>query len=123
MEVVLAAGLVPVDLNNAFITRPDRDALLESAERAGYPATVCSWIKGMHAVLDADKIRACIAVTSGDCSNTVALAEVLEDDGVRTIRFGYPQERSRYAVETAARTLLTALRVEPEEAQAVWGTT
>jgi len=35
VEVILAAGLVPVDLNNRFITHPDRDRLLSMAEARG----------------------------------------------------------------------------------------
>ncbi len=40
VEAVLAAGLVPVDLNNAFVTHDGRSDLIEIAERAGFPATV-----------------------------------------------------------------------------------
>jgi benzoyl-CoA reductase/2-hydroxyglutaryl-CoA dehydratase subunit BcrC/BadD/HgdB len=40
-------------------------------------------------------VKTVIAVTGGDCSNTVALGELLEECGVRVIRFDYPLNRDR----------------------------
>ena len=51
VEAILAAGAVPVDLNNWFITSPERDRLLEEAEDRGIPASSCTWIKGMYAAI------------------------------------------------------------------------
>ena len=93
-EVIFAAGAVPVDLNNIFITSPRRAEYIRAAERAGYPRNVCGWIKGMYGVLaECDDIRTVVAVTQGDCSNTHALMETLELIGIRTIPFAYPYDR------------------------------
>ena len=118
-EAILAAGLIPIDLNNAFIAHPERAHLIELAERDGFPAGVCSWIKGIYGAVVRDDIRAVVAVTTGDCSNTVALADVLEDRGVRVIRFAYPAERTRYEFERAWRSFCSALGVTAEEANDV----
>ena len=51
VEVVLAAGLTPVDLNNLFIADPGARALAAEAEASGFPRTICTWIKGIYAAL------------------------------------------------------------------------
>lgn len=96
VEVLYAAGCVPVDLNNVFITGPNPQALVEEAELAGYPRNVCAWIKGLYSTVRRDRnIRTIIAVTQGDCSNTHALMETLELAGVEVIPFAYPFDRDR----------------------------
>ena len=93
-EVVWAAGMVPVDLNNLFITSGHRDRLIKTAEHDGYPRNVCGWIKGIYGALADDAgIDTVVAVTQGDCSNTHALMETLQLRGVRTIPFAYPWDR------------------------------
>ena len=47
VEIILAAGHVPVDLNNIFITNQQAVRLVEAAEEAGYPRNLCGWIKGL----------------------------------------------------------------------------
>lgn len=95
-EVIYAAGLVPVDLNNIFITDENPQALVEEAELAGYPRNICAWIKGLYAtVLRRTDIRTLVAVTQGDCSNTQALMETLELAGVKVIPFAFPFDRDR----------------------------
>jgi benzoyl-CoA reductase/2-hydroxyglutaryl-CoA dehydratase subunit BcrC/BadD/HgdB len=90
VEIVYAAGLTPMDLNNRFIAAPNPAAMIEAAEHAGFPRNVCSWIKGIYtATLDA-KLTRLIAVAQGDCSNTHALAEILETEGVEVIDFSFP---------------------------------
>ncbi|ACX51631.1 2-hydroxyglutaryl-CoA dehydratase D-component [Ammonifex degensii KC4] len=96
VEVLVAAGKTPVDLNNVFITSPDPNAFLEVAERAGYPRSVCAWIKGIYGVVvQSPDINTVIAVTQGDCSNTHALMETLELEGIEVIPFAYPYDRHR----------------------------
>ncbi|MBW1721722.1 MAG: 2-hydroxyacyl-CoA dehydratase [Deltaproteobacteria bacterium] len=95
VEIVLAAGLKPLDLNNIFITSSHPEKLISRAESDGFGHSVCSWIKGIYgAVLEYD-IKRVIAVTGGDCSNTVALGEVLERRGVEVLHFEYPLRRDR----------------------------
>jgi benzoyl-CoA reductase/2-hydroxyglutaryl-CoA dehydratase subunit BcrC/BadD/HgdB len=93
IEILFAAGKIPVDLNNVFITHPQRKALVEEAELEGFPRNICGWIKGIYAVamrLDLDEV---IAVTQGDCSNTQALMETLQLRGIKVFPFSYPYDR------------------------------
>lgn len=94
-EIVYAAGCIPVDLNNVFITGPDPGGLVDQAEIAGYPASVCAWIKGIYSATLREGIKRIIAVTQGDCSNTHALMETLELEGVEIIPFAFPFDRDR----------------------------
>ncbi len=95
VEIVFPAGLKPVDLNNLFITSDHPQQLIVQAESMGFPANICTWIKGIFSVVITRGIKAVIAVTGGDCSNSIALAEVLARRGVRIIPFEYPQNRDR----------------------------
>lgn len=95
LEVLVAAGRRPVDLNNLFITDPDPQGLVEEAEIAGFPRNSCGWIKGLFGTVQRHGIGEVVAVTEGDCSNTRALMEVLSLQGVRSVSFGYPCDRSR----------------------------
>jgi benzoyl-CoA reductase/2-hydroxyglutaryl-CoA dehydratase subunit BcrC/BadD/HgdB len=113
VEVVYAAGCVPVDLNNVFITDPDSRRLVEDAELAGYPRNVCAWIKGLYStVLQNREIRAIIAVTQGDCSNTHALIETLQLVGVEVIPFAYPFDRDRDLLKLQIEKLMEYFKVD-----------
>ncbi len=89
-EILIAAGYQPVDLNNIFITDPDPERLVRLAEKAGFPLNCCTWIKGIYGVCLERGIDTVLCVTTGDCSNTIMLMEVLKLKGVRTIPFAYP---------------------------------
>jgi len=92
-EIIWAAGHIPVDLNNVFVTSKDREKYLTRARLDGYPRTVCPWIAGIYgAVLEEGGIESLVIVTQGDCSNTHALAETLEDAGIDIIPFAYPYD-------------------------------
>jgi benzoyl-CoA reductase/2-hydroxyglutaryl-CoA dehydratase subunit BcrC/BadD/HgdB len=93
LEIIFAAGLVPVDLNNRFITDAARRSLVERAEADGFPLNFCAWIKGIYAYAKAHEVKRVIGVSEGDCSNTHALMEALADDGVEVIPFAYPRTR------------------------------
>jgi len=113
IEILLAAGYQPVDLNNVFITDPSPERLINIAERAGFPLNCCSWIKGIYGVCMDYGIDTILCVTTGDCSNTIMLMEVLKLKGLRVIPFAYPDQpdiqRMQYALETLAETLGTTL--------------
>ena len=107
VEVVLAANLTPVDLNNLFIAAPDALVQVSRAEAAGFPRTLCSWIKGIYTTVKSHpEIAAVIAACQGDCSNTQALGEILESEGLTIIhfKFPYPRDRQQLAREIAALT-------------------
>jgi len=93
VEVLLAAGVEPVDLNNIFITDPEPARLVARAEYDGYPRTACAWIKGIYSAALAHDIRVIVAVTQGDCAQTHAMIETLAETGVRIIPFAYPYDR------------------------------
>lgn len=111
LEIVLAAGRIPVDLNNVFITGGRSMELIETAEAEGFPRNVCSWIKGIYAAALENDIHEIIAVTEGDCSNTRALMEVLSLHGVATVPFAYPHDRSPDALRAEIEGLMARFEV------------
>lgn len=120
VEILLAAGHVPVDLNNIFISNPEALRLTEAAEEVGYPRNICGWIKGLYSVAvasgDIDRV---IAVTQGDCSNTHALMETYELAGIRTIPFAFPFDRDYDLLKLQMDKLVTALGTDWEQVAAV----
>jgi len=109
VEIVYAAGRKPLDLNNTFITSARPAKLVGQAESAGFSHSICSWIKGIYATVLNQGIKEIIAVTGGDCSNTIALGELLERRGVRVISFEYPADRDRKALMAQMEKLRRAL--------------
>jgi len=119
VEIVLAAGCKPLDLNNLFITSPGREKLIQQAERAGFAHNLCAWIKGVYSVTLDHHIPCVIAVTGGDCSNTSALAEVLERRGVQVIAFDFPLNRDRDLLRGQMENLRRALGAPRKEVERV----
>ena len=113
VEILLAAGFQPVDLNNIFVADAQPERLLNIAERAGFPLNCCSWIKGIYGACMEHKIDTVLCVTTGDCSNTVMLMEVLKFKGIKTIPFAYPDrpdvQKMQGALEALAKMLNTTL--------------
>ena len=110
VEIILAAKHQPVDLNNIFITNSDPMNFVELAEEAGFPRNCCGWIKGLYAVaLNTSTIDQVIAVTQGDCSNTQALMETYQLEGLKTIPFAYPEDRDYDVLKLQMDKLITAL--------------
>ncbi len=115
VEVVLAAGLTPVDLNNLFIADPATLGLVSQAEAAGFPRTLCAWIKGIYAALKTHpEIRAVIAACQGDCSNTQALGEILAAEGIEVIHFKFPYPPDREQLHREINTLMARLGADAE---------
>lgn len=98
VEIIFAAGFRPVDLNNLFINSDQPKKLVSQAEAAGFSHSICSWIKGIYATVFNNDIKEVIAVTGGDCSNTIALGELLARKGVKVTSFEYPFNRDREAL-------------------------
>lgn len=90
VEVILAAGMVPVDLNNRFVNSPDRDRMVAEAEARGFPGSICAWIKGIYTARKDLGIERVVGVIRGDCANTEKLMEVWQDEGVAVVAFAYP---------------------------------
>jgi len=120
VEVLLAAGRTPLDLNNAFITAPDPGALVDEAERCGYPHSVCGWIKGIYATTLTLGVQEIVAVTQGDCSQTHAMIETLQDRGVRVFPFAFPLDRDRALLSLQIERLMEHLETDWERVTAVY---
>lgn len=116
-EVLLAAGYQPVDLNNIFSTSDDYKALINRAERDGFPKSMCAVIKGIYGVCKTEDIDTVIGVVEGDCSSTKVLLEVLDLHGVKMIPFGFPHGRGREALKSFIDKLMDTLDVTIEEVE------
>jgi len=110
VELALAGGWRPVDLNNRFVAADDPGALVESAEAQGLPASLCSWVKGMFAwLMDHPEMETVVGVGQGDCSNNHALMELLTDLGRRVVSFAYPAGRDSGLMARELESLASAL--------------
>ncbi len=113
IEILLAAGYRPVDLNNLLVNDPNPERLVSIAERDGFPLNTCSWIKGIYGTCLDRSIKSVLCVTTGDCSNTRMLAEVLKLKGIRITTFAFPEKphagEMRLALESLASTMGTSL--------------
>lgn len=101
VEVIYAADLVPVDLNNLFITAGDPGGMVNQAESGSLPRSVCSWVKGIYSAIKNNSIKTVVAVTEGDCAHTLAALDLLSERGVRIIPFAYPYNRDPDEMEKA----------------------
>jgi benzoyl-CoA reductase/2-hydroxyglutaryl-CoA dehydratase subunit BcrC/BadD/HgdB len=118
-EVLLAAGYTPMDLNNIFISDENPERLVRMAERAGFPLNTCAWIKGIYSVCLEQKIDTVLCVTTGDCSNTTMLMEVLKLRGIKTIPFAYPDAPNVDKMQIALESLADRLETTVAEAEKV----
>jgi len=96
IEIVFAAGYIPIDLNNIFICDRLSYKMVEDAESAGIPRNTCAWIKGIYSAAKVYNISNVISVIQGDCSNNQALMEIFQSDGIGTIPFAYPHSKNDY---------------------------
>ncbi len=119
IEILFAAGRVPVDLNNVFITHPQKKALVEEAELEGFPRNICGWIKGIYAVATRSDLDEVIAVTQGDCSNTHALMETLQLKGIKIFPFSYPYDRDEELLHLQMEKMMVHFGVAEAEASDV----
>ncbi len=114
IEILLAAGYQPVDLNNVFVTDPAPERFINIAEKAGFPLNCCSWIKGIYGVCMEYGLDNVLCVTTGDCSNTIMLMEVLKLKLPGVLSFAYPDQpdvtQMQNALEALAATLGTTLK-------------
>lgn len=120
VEIIMAGGHTPVDLNNIFILDPNRARLVEEAENAGYPRNICGWIKGLYAVATTrHPVDAVIAVTQGDCSNTHALMETFMLQHIPVIPFAFPFDQDYDLLQLQMEKMCRALRTDWDAAVAM----
>ncbi|WP_461612455.1 2-hydroxyacyl-CoA dehydratase family protein [Clostridium sp. Marseille-QA1073] len=119
VEVLIAAGYTPIDLNNIFITSKDYLKYIDIAERDGFPKSLCAWIKGIYGVCIEENIKEIVGVVEGDCSNTKALIEVLSLRGVKIHPFSYPQSHKIEDVENEIRKFMNSFNVTEDTVEEV----
>jgi len=111
IEVVFAAGHIPIDMNNIFVTG-NAKKFVEKAEFEGYPRNICSWIKGMYSVAQNSDIDAVLGVMEGDCSNTHSLMATLQDKDLPVISFSFPHNKNREKLKLEIAKLEQYFKVE-----------
>jgi len=119
IEVLIAAGYTPVDLNNIFITSKDYLKYIDIAERDGFPKSLCSWIKGIYGVCLENNIKEIVGVVGGDCSNTKALVEVLQLRGIKVYPFSFPVSHNSEDVEYEINKFMNLFNVTIKEVEVV----
>ena len=119
IEVLIAAGYMPVDLNNLFISDPDPERLVNIAERDGLPINCCTWIKGIYGVAMERGIDTVLCVTTGDCSNTIMLMEVFKLKGLNVIPFAYPDHPDTSDMQRTVESLAKILNTTVQAAEKV----
>ncbi|MCK8824930.1 2-hydroxyacyl-CoA dehydratase family protein [Fuchsiella alkaliacetigena] len=118
IEVLLAAGYQPLDLNNLFIANDNYDSYIDLAERDGFPKSSCAWVKGIYGACLEQGIDEVVSVVEGDCSNTKALIEVLNLKGIKVYPFIYPHSHSRSDLKVAIDKFMSDFGVSLTEVEA-----
>lgn len=119
IEVIIAGGYTPVDLNNIFITSDNYLKYIDIAERDGFPKSLCAWIKGIYGVCLENNIKEIVGVMGGDCSNTKALVEVLQLRGIKVYPFSFPNSHKLQDVENEIKRFMDIFNVSEEEVEVV----
>jgi benzoyl-CoA reductase/2-hydroxyglutaryl-CoA dehydratase subunit BcrC/BadD/HgdB len=119
VEILIAAGVHVVDMNNIFVTSEEYDKFIDAAERVGFPKSCCAWKKGMYGVCMAQGIDEVIGVTEGDCSNTKALMEVLRLHCVKIREFSYPQSHKLQDVKASLDRFMEQFGVDIDKVEKV----
>ena len=119
VEVLLAAGYKPIDLNNLFITSKDYSKYIDIAERDGFPKSLCAWIKGIYGACIENDIKEIVGVMEGDCSNTKVLIEVLQLRGIKVYPFSFPHSHKIEDVENEINKFMNVFGVEIKDVENV----
>jgi benzoyl-CoA reductase/2-hydroxyglutaryl-CoA dehydratase subunit BcrC/BadD/HgdB len=112
VEVLFAGGHTPSDLNNVFITDRNPMKFIERAESDGFPKSMCNWVKGIYGVVMEHGVNTVVTVMEGDCSNTLALSEILQYRGVKTVPFSFPYDRDGKILAREIEKLMAAFLVD-----------
>lgn len=119
IEVLIAAGYTPVDLNNIFIISEDYLKYIDIAEKDGFPKSLCAWIKGIYGACIENNIKEIVGVIEGDYSNTKALIEVLQLKGIKVYPFSFPHSHKKEDVEIEIRKFMNIFNVSLEQVESV----
>jgi benzoyl-CoA reductase/2-hydroxyglutaryl-CoA dehydratase subunit BcrC/BadD/HgdB len=124
VEVIIAAGYSPLDLNNIFVSSENPSELVEKAEMDGFAGSCCAWIKGLYSVMTGNSLKPgndiFIAVTEGDCSNAKVLEEIIfMKTGISCFVFNYPFDRSSSKMKAEIERFALFLGTVPGECEKV----
>jgi benzoyl-CoA reductase/2-hydroxyglutaryl-CoA dehydratase subunit BcrC/BadD/HgdB len=119
VEVLIAAGYTPVDLNNIFITSDDYSKYIDIAEKDGFPKSLCAWIKGIYGACLCNNINEIVGVMEGDCSNTKALIEVLKLKGIKVYPFSFPNSHKKEDVKNEIIKFMNLFNVSFEKVECI----
>ena len=117
VEILYAAGCIPIDLNNLFVTSQSASAFIDTAEKCGFPRTCCSWTKGIYGAVRHYGIKRVVFAVQGDCSNNHALAQMLEYEGVECIPFAFPYRRDESEMEAQLNKFAAFFGLDMREAE------
>jgi benzoyl-CoA reductase/2-hydroxyglutaryl-CoA dehydratase subunit BcrC/BadD/HgdB len=119
IEILIAAGYTPVDLNNIFITSKDYFSYIDMAEKDGFPKSMCAWIKAKYGVCIKHNIEDIVGVVEGDCSNTKSLMEVLSLNNINIHPFSYPNDHKKESLKKEMDKFMDIFNVSIEEVEKV----
>lgn len=119
VEILIAAGYTPVDLNNIFITSNDYLKYIDIAERDGFPKSLCTWTKGIYGACLENDIKEIVGVVEGDCSNTKALIDVLQLKGIKVYPFSFPHSHKEEDVQREINEFMHTFNVTIDEVELV----
>lgn len=119
VEVIFASGNIPVDLNNILVSSDNMERYIEVAERAGFPKSMCAWIKGIYGVCLTEGVSEIIGVHEGDCSNTNSLLEILRLNDINIVDFSYPKSQKLSDVKRNIREFMDAFEVGEIEVESL----
>ena len=92
-EILFAAGYCPVDLNNVFVAESKNNDWVSQAERDGFPAQTCAWIKGLYTTLHKLNLHDVVGIVEGDCAETKTLGSIWKSEGITVYPFVFPSSR------------------------------
>ncbi len=118
VEVLFAAGITPVDLNNRFITSTQPQALLDEAERDGLPRNTCAWVKGLYTTIRDSDIRDIIGVVQGDCTHLQSMLEAILPEASQFLSFSFPYDKNRYLLRFEIEKIMNLYEVQWDEVRA-----
>jgi len=119
IEILIAAGYTPIDLNNLFITSKEYTKYIDIAERDGFPKSMCAWIKGIYGACLENNINDIVGVIEGDCSNTKALIDVFKLKGINVHPFSFPHSHKLEDVKKEINKFMDIFHVELEEVEII----
>lgn len=117
IEILIAAGYTPVDLNNLFITSKNYLDYIDIAEKDGFPRSFCAWIKGIYGACIYNDITEIVGVLEGDCSNTKSLVEVLKLKGIKIYPFSFPITHKKEDVKKEILKFMNLFNVTLDEVE------